>query len=419
LISKTDLQLTIRGPADLEALVADLGKAIRITPQTRSLFTITYANSNPQLAHDVVSTILNIFIESKAGNDRTDLDGARRFLAEQIGGYEGKLREAESKRAEFRTKYVDLLPSDTGTSRLDTARSTARTLQGELQDATAKRDRLQQELATTPPTLVVETDPAVAAGGGGEGGELATAQRRLQTLLANETDENPDVIRQRRLIEQLRKTGGGGGAAAAGHPARNKVQPNAVYAQLKILAVQADSDVASLERQAADATRERDRLEEIARNAPGIQAQFVNLDRDYDVLRKAYEELLARRESMRLSAAADGDADKVKLQIIDPPQVPQIPAGPKRALLMSGVLLTGLAAGVATAGLLGQFDRSFHSEGDLRDFGLPVAGAISMLATLQKRTSLLVQSMSVAVAVLVLVGIYGGLLFTVLNGGLA
>ncbi len=418
LISKTDLELSIRSPTDLQEMVADLGTRIRITPQTRSLFTISYTDRNPQLAHDVVNTILNIFIESKAGNDRSDMENARKFLEQQITGYEAKLREAENKRAEFRAKYVDLLPSDTGTSNLDKARSTEVALQGQLTDAIGRRDRLKQELAATAPTLVVETDPATAGSGGG-GGELATARRHLTELLANETDANPDVIRQRRLIEQLSHSGGGGGAVAGGHPARSRVQPNAVYTQLKVLAVQADSDVASLQRQVADATRERDRLEEIARNAPGVQAQFLNLDRDYDVLRKAYDELLARREAMRLSAAADGGADKVKLQIIDPPQVPQVPSGPKRVLLLSGVLLAGLGAGVASAILLGQFDRSFQSEGDLRDFGLPVAGAISLLATLQKRSSLVAQSSAIAAAVLVLVIVYGGLLVTVLSGGSA
>jgi uncharacterized protein involved in exopolysaccharide biosynthesis len=40
LISKTDLNLTIRSPSDLERLVAELATAIHIVPQTRNLFTI-------------------------------------------------------------------------------------------------------------------------------------------------------------------------------------------------------------------------------------------------------------------------------------------------------------------------------------------------------------------------------------------
>ncbi len=419
LVSKTDLELRVGGPADMERLVAELSTNIHVNPQTHNLFTITYRNAKPQLAYDVVNTILNIFIESKAGNNRTDVDNARQFLSQQIAGYETKLREAEAKRAAFRAKYVDLLPSDSGVSRLDAARTNVRSLQGLLADATDKRDRLKQELATTPPTLVVETDPGTAASGGGGGGDLATARRHLQELLTTETDMHPDVIRQRRLIEHLQASGGGGGGGVPGRPARSRVQSNPVYDQLKVLAVQADSDVDSLQRQVADATRERDRLEQVAHDAPGVQAQFLNLDRDYGVIQKAYDELLARRESMRLSVAADTDASKVTLKVVDPPQLPRVPSGPKRPLLLSAVLLAGLAGGCGAAVLLCQLDRSFHTVQDLRDFGLPVAGSISVLMEMRRRRGWLPGANIImpAIAVLLLCSVYGGLLYRVLHRG--
>jgi len=192
-----------------------------------------------------------------------------------------------------------------------------------------------------------------------------------------------------------------------------------VYEQLKVLHVQAESDVASLKRQVADATAERDRLEEIARGAPGVQAQFINLDRDYDVVRKNYDELVGRREQMRLSAAADTDADKVRIQVVDPPQVPRVPVGPKRPLLLSGVLLAGLGGGVAATILLGQLDQSFHNLHDLRGLGLPVAGAISLQAGAPRIGRRVVNVAAVAVAVLLLCGVYGGLVLHVLRGGRA
>ncbi len=87
LISKTDLELGITGPADLEDLVRRLGFDIKITPQTHNLFTISYRNSTPKLAYDVVQTILTIFVESKVGNTRSDMENARVFLQQQIASY--------------------------------------------------------------------------------------------------------------------------------------------------------------------------------------------------------------------------------------------------------------------------------------------------------------------------------------------
>ncbi len=376
LISQTDLSLQVSRPDDLERTVAALGRQIEVVPQTRNLFTITYRNNNPRLAYDVVRTVLGIFVEDKAGASRTDMANASVFLDKQISSYEAQLRNAELKRATFRETYIDLLPAEGsgGSTRLDAARDAVRRLQGELTDAQGRADRLSRMITTTPQTLVTETDPAVSGSGGGA---LAAAQVSLREMLTTLTEQNPDVIRQRALIAELRK--GGDAGAGGGHGARSRSEPNQVYQQLQVMLVQAQGDVASLSRQVDDARREQARLEQIARNTPSVQAQYINLNRDYDVLRRNYEELLNRREAMRLDAAADTGAQKIKLEVVDPPQVPQIPVSPNRRLLLSAVLLAGLGGGIAGAFLLGQLDRSFHTALDLRAVGLPIAGSLSLL----------------------------------------
>ncbi len=81
-----------------------------MTPQTRNLFTITYRSKSAKLAHDVVQTLLSIFVESATGSNRTDMENARRFLEHQISSYEQQLRAAEKRRADFRLKYIEILP---------------------------------------------------------------------------------------------------------------------------------------------------------------------------------------------------------------------------------------------------------------------------------------------------------------------
>lgn len=381
LISKTDLELDLRGASDREALVAALATDIRIMPQTRNLFTIAYRNTSPKLAFDVVRTMLTTFVESKTGNNRNDLENAGKFLAAQISLYERQLQEAERKRAEFRAKYVDILPAgDGGASRLEAAQINVRSLQGQLQDAIARRDTLVREIGNTPQMVVTETDGGVA--GGGAPNRLREAERLLQELRLRYTDQHPDVVAQRGLVAAIRSGAVGPSEPGVARVApRNRSLPNPVYEQLKVRVVDADSAIASLQRQNQDATRERTRLEEIARGAPQLQADFANVNRDYEVLRKNYDDLLARRESMRISSAAEADGDKVKIQVIDPPQVPQNPVAPKRVLLMSGVLIAGLAAGAGLALLLVQMDQSFHTIEDLRTMGFPVVGGVSMLGT--------------------------------------
>ena len=108
------------------------------------------------------------------------------------------------------------------------------------------------------------------------------------------------------------------------------------------------------------------------------------------------------------------DTDKVKLQVVDPPQVPRLPAAPNRLLLVSGVLISGLAMSVALTVVLGQLDRSFATVDDLRRLGLPVLGGISTLGVtpfLQR----LFTAARFGVAMAALVVIYAGLMVHLLR----
>jgi len=372
IIAKTDLQLDTHTQTDLEEMVARLEKTIKVNAQTRNIFSIAFRNPDRQLSYDVVQAVLASYIENRAGDNRDDMEKATAFLDQQISSYEKQLREAEAKRATFRTQYIDLLPGDGGVNRLEQARGQVTALTGQLEDAKSRRILLARELAGT--AALVTTDSS-SGGGYDSRGALRAAEAKLRDLQEVYTDAYPEVVSQKRLVENLRKTQGTPDASSGG-----KSVPNPVFEQLKLRLVETDALIDSLLRQIDDATRERDRLSAIAHGEPNLEARYLNLNRDYDVLRKNYDELLARRESMKITTAAQKGASNVKLVIIDPPQVPHVPVAPARILLSIGVLVAGLAAGVGVVIAMMTLDQSFHSIVDLRAMGRPVLGAISLAA---------------------------------------
>lgn len=378
LISKTDLDLRATTADRRERLIQSLATAVRIQPQTRSLFTIEYTDTDPKVARDVVQTIITQFIESATGNSRGDMENARQFLQRQITAYEDKLRLAERQRADFQSKYSDVLPGANGPSGLETARGQVQNLQGQVIDTTARRNLLKQEMAATPPLLVTETEGGIT---GGRSSSVIEAERNLQQLRLRFTEQHPDVIAARNLLAAMRASPGADARSTPSLAGRSRSVPNPVYEQLKVRLIDTESALASLQRQVGEAVRDQTRLEAVVRSAPGVLADYVNMNRDYDVQRKNYEELLARRESMRIGAAADAEADKVKLRIVDPPQISDVPVSPKRSLLVAGVLAAGLAGAVAVTFLLIQLDSGFYTVQDLRSIGLPVMGGISLQET--------------------------------------
>lgn len=368
-VARTDLRDRVEDAGERDALIQRLTREIRITTQTRNLFTIDYRDRNPRIARDVVQTALNLFIEAATANDRQQMESARSFVAQQIASYEVQLRLAEQRRAEFQARFMDILPSDAlgGVSRLEAARARLAQVQGELQDARMRRDITQQQIDATPALSPLEQ--------GGGNGRLAEAERNLRELRLRLTDQHPDVVAARGIVAELRRGDGATRGAPRTGPAAARTNP--MLEQLRVRLVDVTSQIGSLERQERLGRSEVDRLDAIARSAPEVQAQALNLNRDYAVLRHNYDELLGRREAIQIAGAARNSSDRVRLEVVDPPSLASRPIAPNRPLLFSAVLAAGLAAGVATAFALSRLDQSFYTLQDLRALGLPVLGGIS------------------------------------------
>ena len=209
------------------------------------------------------------------------------------------------------------------------------------------------------------------------------------------------MIAARNAITELRAGGGSGQARAA---ASGPPVPNPMYEQIRVRLFDAETQIAQAERRIRQEEAQIARMEALARTVPQLQAQFAALDRDYDVLRRAYEELLQRRESLQIAGAARTGADRVRLEIVDPPMVPTDPVGPNRPLFATGVLAAGLGAGALLAFLFAQLDRSFYTIHDLRKLGLPVIGSIS--STVAQRGQLAAAAVF-SVGLMVLIVAYG------------
>jgi len=378
-IARTDLDMRVTSVAAREKLLKELESDIRITGQTANLFTISYSDPDPRLARDVVQALLNLFVEQATSNDRQQMENARAFIAQQIAAYETQLREAERRRAEFRVRYLELLPNDAlgGLTQLEQSRAQIQQMNNTLADTKQRRDLLKQQLDATPQT-VSTAELAAATRGTGVDPRVLEAEAQLRELRMTFTEQHPAVITARNRLAEIRAEAKARPAEPAESAAATAPRvPNPLYEQLKLRLVDADAGISALERRLREEQTTADRLQAMARGAPQLQAESLNLDRDYNVLRGNYENLLARRESIQIAGAARAGAERVRLDVIDPPTLPTEPVSPNRPLLYSAVLLVGLGAGAALAVLLTLLDRGFYTLGDLRRLGLPVLGGIS------------------------------------------
>src|SRR5687768_10668017 len=149
LVRMTDLDLKVRTAEEREKLVDKLSRTLYIKSVGPNLYIIGYADPQPSQATRVVQSLLSIFVESGLATKGRDAGQAKRFIDEQIKGYEQRLSEAENKLKEFKLKNLDLNAAEgkdffSSIATLNESLGEARLL---LQEAQKSRDALKQQMA--------------------------------------------------------------------------------------------------------------------------------------------------------------------------------------------------------------------------------------------------------------------------------
>ena len=401
LIRMADLDLKTDSKSKQEALMAELMTTLEIKNIGRdNLYSLSFRDSDPARAQRVIQSLVSIFVESSLGASRKDTASAKTFLNEQIKSYEARLEEAESKLKEFRLRNIQLQSGDGKDSagrlamlsdQLDQARLGLREAENSRDAAKAQ---LASEIAATSNAatqgLLQDSAPAVLTPE--IDARLAVQKQNLDSLLQRFTDQHPDIVTTRRLIRELeeqkknqvrelRKAAMAAPAGGAGASA------NPVYQELNRLQATAEVQVAAMKARVAEYSARYAQARQMITTAPQLEAEASQLNRDYAVNKKNYEDLVARRESAAMSGDLDVVSGVADFRLIDPPRVSPKPVSPNRLLLLPLALVVALAAGLLFAFAASQLRPVFHHATDLRDFvQLPVLGVISrVVSPLDKR----------------------------------
>jgi polysaccharide chain length determinant protein (PEP-CTERM system associated) len=400
LVRMADLDLKSESKADQDLLVDRLMKSIdiRVTGGL-NLYTLNYRDTEQEKAKRVIQSLVSIFVESSLGASRKDSDSAKTFLNEQIKAFEAKLEEAEARMKEFRLRNLELQGPDgkdaaTRLAELATQLETARL---QLREAENMRDSAKQQLAAergsgaslATQSLLQESSINIATPE--LDGRIEALRRNLDALLQRFTEQHPDVIGTRRLladleeqrkkeVAQLRQAAMASAGSSVGAGAAGGGSANLVVAELNRMLATSEVQVAALRARVAEFTARYNAAREQMKTAPQIEAEAAQLNRDYAVTKKNYEDLVARRQAAIMSGELDVASGVAEFRLIDPPRVSPKPVAPNRLLLLPVALVAALAAGLFTAFAAAQLRPTFDDASELRSkTGLPLLGVVTMV----------------------------------------
>jgi polysaccharide chain length determinant protein (PEP-CTERM system associated) len=300
--------------------------------------------------------------------------------------------------AEFKKNNVGFMPDEKGDffARIRQSQQEIDETKSALTQARQRYSLLRKQLSGETPML------------GGSNDKLRSYREQLVDLLTEYTAEHPDVQSLQSKIADLEAGGPGGTIDRLDEDS----EYNPVYQELKVQESQARIEVGRLQIQLGEKQKILEQLQQSIDVIPQVEADLAKLNRDYEITRERYKSLVERRESARLAQSVDQSSSAINFRVIDAPVVPYLPSGPNRPLLLAGALLLALGAGFGWCVIKFLLYPTFVDYKQLRKMvDLPVLGAINLQLGSEKRRSRRLHLTTFLMALIMVFGAFGGVLF--------
>lgn len=402
---------------DRERAIANLTKQIKMTSVggTANLYAITYRDTESARAKRIVEATLQLFVNASSVGKKRDSEEASQFIDQEIKAYEGKLIEAENRLKDFKVRHFGTsgVASQDFFARMSVLSDEVSRLRLDLAAAEQARDAFKRELAAENPQLPSDGSGATPGAPPSEiDVRIENQKKLLDEMLRRYTDEHPDVISTRRVIAQLeqqraRESDAKAAAIAAGK-GRIIAATSPVYQKLRVSLAETEANVASLRSQLGFKQSRLDEARKMASQVPQIEAELAQLNRDYDVINKNYQGLVARRESASLGVRMDESSRLAEFRIVEPPRVSPGAVFPSRTHLALLGIVVALAMGLAAPLALNLFWPTFKDAMALHQAtGRQVLGSVAIAVNDAARGSRRGQFASVGLAFVGLLALQG------------
>ncbi|HEX7793034.1 MAG TPA: XrtA system polysaccharide chain length determinant [Vicinamibacterales bacterium] len=358
--------------------------------KTTVSFKLSYTGGNGERVSKVTNELANFYVSQNDEIRSQEATRATGFLRAQLDATRKELDNHEASMRAYTSSHPGELPQQVEVNLAALERlNTQLRLTGEREIKLLEdREKLTDGLAVTTDyatgTSSFVGDPPVNE-------RLERMKRDLKMLEGQFTSRHPDVIRMKTEIaaaerqqqdallrerQAAQKTADGAAAAAA--VAQN---PTALDARKKALQ-NLDAELEKLKKEEADLRGNISGIENRLQGVPERQQEFGRLTRDYNAAKDLYDSLLKRYDDAQLAASMETDRQGERFRILEAAMPPSSPVAPNRNRLMIMGFLMALIVAAGAALAAEQFDTTFHSVDDLREFTrVPVLGAVSPIAT--------------------------------------
>ena len=264
--------------------------------------------------------------------------------------------------------------------------------------------------------------------------ELAIREKKLEELSKRYTPLYPAVVQARWDVEQLKgKIAAMRQAAmkaraessrAASNPSTSKSTPGfeprkgdtEELGRLRGQVGAIDLEVVALKRESENTVHTIDQIQRKVERLPQREQEIISLSRDYDNIKRSYEELLKKKLESQVSQKLEEKQKGEQFQVLEPANFPTRPFKPNRPMVLGFALLASLVIGVGGSFGLEMLDPTLRGSKEFRSFfDMPILASLPLIRDDRLNRRLAVRRAAILGGLVSIMGAY--LAFLVVNGG--
>jgi polysaccharide biosynthesis transport protein len=364
LMSKHDLYIKKRQSEALSVVVEDMREDITIEPVDAKMqrsggrnastiaFSLAFSYNDATKAQAVAQDLVTKLIQIDGIRKADQAANTVRFLTNQADGVKTEIAQLETQISGIKARNGGILSSVTTAMFPSSAGSydaQIMALQRANSDLAAQRNITK---------TAADRDPV-----------LQQAEQTLAALEARYSDSHPDVLLARERLKEAKKLA----AKNAQNIPVDTIEMQIASNNAQIGALQAA--------RSGDVARSSSALSAQSK-APVVMEQVAQLQQRLDAAYARDRELTNRLIQARAGEQMENEQKGDRLDVIDPPVIPDEPTSPNRPLLILGGLLAGLGTGFVLALAMELFTRPIRSPEALKSIAnipllvtVPIIGA--------------------------------------------
>lgn len=398
--------------------------------ETNNTFTLSFYHEDPKVARAVASRLGSFFIEGNIKSREETGKETSKFLESRLQETRQRLEQQEDKIKRYKLQFSGELPQQEQ-SNLNRLQRLQEQIKNNTDSIARLQDRkvfMETQISSMERNIQAAENQnpfesvgsANQASPGNLNAELSRRRKKLEELSEKYTPLYPAVVQARWEVQQLeekiaklRKSAKN--TKGASSPDFQKTDWESAETQrLRDQVAAIDLEIVALKRESANSAHTIDQIQRKVERLPQREQEIIALSRDYDNIKKSYEELMAKKLDSQISQKLEEKQKGEQFKVLEPADWPTRPSKPNRLKVLGLALLASLVIGVGGPFALEMLDPTLRGSREFKSFfDVPILAVLPLIQNDHLKRRIAVRRAAVVGGLVSILGAY--LIFLVVH----